>query len=135
MDHSPGFLAHVEGRRPNVHEVSIADTLAALQANAAAVLIDVREDREWNAGHATQATHVARGVIERDIEKLIPDPATPLYLYCGVAFAPFCRPTPCSRWDTPTCTRSSAVGVDGRSRGRRSRCQGPTRRRHAVGTP
>jgi rhodanese-related sulfurtransferase len=60
--------------------------IAALQASTAAVLIDVREDREWNAGHATQATHVARGVIERDIEKLVPDPATPLYLYCGGGF-------------------------------------------------
>ncbi len=86
MDHSPRFLAHVEGRRPNVHEVSIPDTLAALRANTAAVLIDVREDREWNAGHAEQAIHAARGVIERDIEKLVPDPGTPLYLYCGGGF-------------------------------------------------
>ena len=86
MDHSPGFLAHVEGRRPNVHEVSIPETLGALQTNTAAILIDVREDREWDAGHATPAVHVARGVIERDIEKLVPDPATPVYLYCGGGF-------------------------------------------------
>ena len=59
MDHSPGFLAHVEGRRPNVHEVS---------------------------GRAARAIHVARGVIERDIEKLVADPATPVYLYCGGGF-------------------------------------------------
>lgn len=86
MDHSPGFLAHVEGRRPNVHEVTIPETLTALNANAAAVLIDVREDREWNAGHASHAIHMARGVIERDIEQLFPDRATPLYLYCGGGF-------------------------------------------------
>ncbi len=86
MDHSPGFLAHVEGRRPRVHEVSIADTLDALKTQSGAMLIDVREDREWNAGHARDATHVARGVIERDIEKLVPDPATPIYLYCGGGF-------------------------------------------------
>ncbi len=86
MDHSPGFLAHVEGRRPHVHEVSIPDTLAALEADPTALLIDVREDREWNAGRAAQAIHVARGVIERDIEKLVPDPTTPLYLYCGGGF-------------------------------------------------
>ncbi len=86
MDHSPGFLAHVEGRRPHVHEVSIPETLAALQAHPDAVLIDVREDREWLAGHAAHAIHVARGVIERDIEKLVPDPATPIYLYCGGGF-------------------------------------------------
>lgn len=76
----------MEGRRPHVHEVTIADTLAALPQEAGAILIDVREDREWNAGHARAAIHVARGVIERDIEKLVPDPATPLYLYCGGGF-------------------------------------------------
>lgn len=86
MDHSPGFLAHVQARRPHVHEVSVADTLAALAADPNARVIDVREDREWMAGHATGATHAARGVIERDIEKLVPDPNTPLYLYCGGGF-------------------------------------------------
>jgi rhodanese-related sulfurtransferase len=86
MIHSPGFLAHVEGRRPHVREVTIPATLNALATQPNARLIDVREDREWNAGHAAQATHVARGVIERDIEKLVPDPTTPIYLYCGGGF-------------------------------------------------
>lgn len=86
MIHSPKFLAHVEGRRPHVREVAISATLDALASQPNARLIDVREDREWNAGHAVQATHVARGVIERDIEKVVPDPATPIYLYCGGGF-------------------------------------------------
>nr|MCU0649640.1 rhodanese-like domain-containing protein [Gemmatimonadaceae bacterium] len=46
-------------------------------------LVDVREDGEWEIGHATGAMHLGRGVIERDIEVAIPDPATPIYLYCG----------------------------------------------------
>lgn len=86
MDHSPGFLAHVEARRPNVHEVSIADTLDTLATDQGARLIDVREDREWEAGHAAAATHMSRGIIERDIEKAVPDTNTPLYLYCGGGF-------------------------------------------------
>lgn len=86
MDHSPGFLAHVEARRPHVHEVTVAETLAALAADSNARLIDVREDREWMAGHAAGATHTARGVIERDIETLVPALDTPLYLYCGGGF-------------------------------------------------
>jgi|GEM_PF-3235047 len=86
MDHSPGFLAHVAAHRQHVHEVNVAETLAALSADPSARLIDVREDREWMAGHATGATHAARGVIERDIEHLVPALDTPLYLYCGGGF-------------------------------------------------
>lgn len=85
MDHSPGFLAHVEARRAHVHEVSAADAHAAA-AQDGARLIDVREDREFMAEHAVGATHMGRGVIERDIEKAVPDKATPLYLYCGGGF-------------------------------------------------
>ncbi len=86
MDHSPGFLAHVEARRALVHEVSVAEAQAGIAADESARLFDVREDREWMAGHATGAAHLARGVVERDIEKLVPDKATPLYLYCGGGF-------------------------------------------------
>lgn len=83
MEHSPGFLAHVEARRPHVHEVSVAEARAALAEQPKARLIDVREDREFAAAHAVGAMHVARGILERDIERLVPDPGTPIYLYCG----------------------------------------------------
>lgn len=66
-----------------MHEVSVDEARTALAADPSARLLDVREDREWMAAHAEGATHVARGVVERDIEKLVPDPHTPLYLYCG----------------------------------------------------
>ncbi len=69
----------------NVHEVSVAETVAAL-VDPSARLIDVREDREWAAGHAADAVHVARGVIERDIELLMPDRGTLIFLYCGGGF-------------------------------------------------
>ena len=47
------------------------------------VLIDVREDNEWAAGHAAGATHLSKGIIERDIETAIPDKNAPIVLYCG----------------------------------------------------
>jgi rhodanese-related sulfurtransferase len=50
------------------------------------ILIDVREDREWADGHAAGAVHLGKGVIERDIEKDIPDKSTTLVLYCGGGF-------------------------------------------------
>ena len=65
-----------------MHEASIEETLAALETGSARV-IDVREDHEWDEAHVKGAEHLGKGVIERDIEELVPDPATALILYCG----------------------------------------------------
>jgi rhodanese-related sulfurtransferase len=84
--HAPAFLAIVDDSKARVKEVTVAQTLARLKANPKAVLVDVREDREWDAGHAAQAKHLGKGVIERDINEAVPDPATELILYCGGGF-------------------------------------------------
>ena len=81
MHHSPGFLALVEAVHPRVHEVSV-DEARARQA-AGAHVVDVREDGEWAAGHAAGATHIGKGVIERDVERAIPDRGAEIVLYCG----------------------------------------------------
>lgn len=80
--HSPGFLALVEGVRPRVRELSVDETLQAVNGGSAR-LIDVREDNEWEAGHARGAEHLGRGIIERDIETVVPDKDSELILYCG----------------------------------------------------
>jgi rhodanese-related sulfurtransferase len=86
MQHSPGFLKVVEEVRPRIREVTLEETRGRLAANPKAVLIDVREDGEWAAGHAVQAIHLGRGILERDIEKTIPDPEAECVLYCGGGF-------------------------------------------------
>jgi rhodanese-related sulfurtransferase len=83
MQHSPGFLKVVNEVRPLIREVSLEEARRRLEANPKALLIDVREDGEWTAGHARQAIHLGRGVLERDIETRIPDPGTECILYCG----------------------------------------------------
>jgi len=83
MDHSPGFLKIVHEARPRVKEISLEEARARLKQNPQAILLDVREDKEWQDGHAVGARHLGKGVFERDIEKLIPDPNTELILYCG----------------------------------------------------
>jgi len=83
MEHTEGFLKLVEEARRRIHEISVEQTRERLQADEGARLIDVREDREWEAGHAAGAEHLGKGVIERDIERLIPDKSTELILYCG----------------------------------------------------
>lgn len=81
MEHSREFLELAESARSRVKEISVEKTLEKT-ANGAA-LIDVREDNEFAAGHAAGATHLGRGVIERDIVGRFPDKNTELVLYCG----------------------------------------------------
>jgi rhodanese-related sulfurtransferase len=83
MDHSPGFLKIVADAKTRVREITVDQTAAWLKQNPKVVLLDVREDSEWNSGHAVGAVHLGKGVLERDIEKLFPDTATELILYCG----------------------------------------------------
>jgi rhodanese-related sulfurtransferase len=86
MDHSPGFLALVNDARTRVKEISIAEARTRLAANPKAVLIDVREDHEWQAGHAAEAIHLGKGIFERDLEKLQPDKDAEIIMYCGGGF-------------------------------------------------
>ena len=83
MIHTSGFLRLVEDAKTRIREVSVAETQARLQANPAALLIDVREDHEWAAAHAAGAEHLGKGIIERDIEQRAPEKDTELILYCG----------------------------------------------------
>lgn len=84
--HSLRFLALVEETRPRVQEVSIEEVKAKLEAGEAFRLLDVREGEEYARGHLPGAESLCKGIIERDIEKLVPDVETPLVLYCGGGF-------------------------------------------------
>ena len=81
MKHSPGFLRLVDEVRTRVREVDIETALERQKRGAQ--MIDVREDNEWNRGHVARAEHIGKGVIERDIEKLVPDRDAEIILYCG----------------------------------------------------
>jgi len=85
MDHSPGFLKLVEDAKSRVREISVEEALKKLEQGRAK-LIDVREESEWAAGHARGAQHLGKGIIERDIEKKIPDRNAEIVLYCGGGF-------------------------------------------------
>jgi rhodanese-related sulfurtransferase len=81
MKHSEEFLQIVKDARSRVKETDVAKTLERL--NHGATLIDVREDNEFEAGHAKDARHMGRGIIERDIVQTFPEKDTELILYCG----------------------------------------------------
>lgn len=80
--HSPGFLAIVDDAKTRIRELTVEETIKCVNGGEAR-LIDVREDNEWLAGHARNAEHLSRGIIERDIEVVVPDKDAELILYCG----------------------------------------------------
>ena len=84
--HAPEFLKLVQDAKTRVPECTVDDVKKRLDAGDRFLLVDVREDREFVAGHIPGAVHIGKGVIERDIEAKVPDPATPLVLYCGGGF-------------------------------------------------
>ncbi len=86
MEHSPGFLQLVNDAKTRVQEISVAEARARITANPNVVLMDVREDHEWQKDHAEGAVHLGKGILERDLEKLYPDKNTEIIMYCGGGF-------------------------------------------------
>ena len=83
MQHAPGFFKVVNEAMPRIREITLADARALLAKNPKAILMDVREDDEWKNGHAAGAIHLGRGVLERDIETVVPDAGAEIIMYCG----------------------------------------------------
>ena len=81
--HNPAFLALVNDAKSRVREIDIEQYKKMLEDGDPHVLVDVREDSEWAASHASGAEHIGKGVIERDIEAKVPDKNATLVLYCG----------------------------------------------------
>ena len=83
MVHSPGFLKLVNEARSAVKEITIEEARERLARNANALLLDVREDHEWQQGHAVEAVHLGKGILERDLEQMVPDFNREIIMYCG----------------------------------------------------
>ena len=86
MPHNPEFLKLVNDAKSRVKQIDLAGYQRLLGSGAPHILVDTREESEWNAGHVKGAVHLGKGIIERDIETRCPDKAAPLVLYCGGGF-------------------------------------------------
>ncbi|MGB0641448.1 MAG: rhodanese-like domain-containing protein [Myxococcota bacterium] len=84
--HNPGFLSLVEQAKARIPEVTVEQVLQMQSDGMSFILVDVREDSEWAAGHIEGAIHLGKGIIERDIEKTIADKDAVIVLYCGGGF-------------------------------------------------
>lgn len=85
-NHNQGFVNLVNDAKSRVRQVDISEYQKMRASGEEHLLIDVREDNEWNAGHAAGAMHLGKGIIERDIEAAVPDHERKLVLYCGGGF-------------------------------------------------
>lgn len=83
MKHNPGFLKIVEEAKQRVRECTVGDIKDKLDRAERFRFVDVREDNEYETDHATGAIHLGKGVIERDIETVLPNKEEPIVLYCG----------------------------------------------------
>ena len=86
MKHSPAFLKLVEETKARIREMTVEEVQRKQAKGKAFAFVDVREDNEWAQGHAAGAEHIGRGVLERDIENLVPDRDREIVLYCGGGF-------------------------------------------------
>ena len=81
--HPPRFLKIVDDARQRVHEVSVDEVKQRLDRGQKFLLVDVREDSEWDKDHLPGAVHLGKGIIERDIEERVPELNASMVLYCG----------------------------------------------------
>ena len=86
MDHAEGFLNLVRDAKKRIQEEDVRTTKKKLDAGEKMILVDVREESEWARGHIPNAIHLGKGIIERDIEKAIPEKGATVVLYCGGGF-------------------------------------------------
>jgi rhodanese-related sulfurtransferase len=84
--HGEGFLKITADAKQRVKEWNVPEVKRRMDAGEKFLLVDVREDNEWERGHIPGAVHMGRGIIERDIEEAVPDHTARLVLYCGGGF-------------------------------------------------
>ena len=83
MVHNPEFERLVARAKETIQETVVSEVKVRVDRGDPLYFIDVREDHEWQKGHAEGAIHVGRGILERDIERHIPDKDVVIILYCG----------------------------------------------------
>jgi rhodanese-related sulfurtransferase len=86
VKHSPGFLKLVDDAKRRIRQTTPEEVKERLDRGENVLLVDVREDNEWERGRIPGSIRISKGIIERDIETRIPDRDAEIVLYCGGGF-------------------------------------------------
>jgi rhodanese-related sulfurtransferase len=81
--HSQRFVTLVDDAKTRIDEVSPEEVREKQKSDDDFVLLDVREQDEWEKTRIAGAEYLGKGVIERDVEEEYPDVDQELILYCG----------------------------------------------------
>jgi len=84
--HPPRFLKIVDDAKTRVRETNVDAVKARMDRGEKFMLVDVREESEFDKDHLPGAIHLGKGIIERDIEARVPELNTEMILYCGGGF-------------------------------------------------
>ncbi len=106
--HPNRFVSLVEECKKHIKETNVDAVRYRQLEGESLYLIDVREDSEWENGHLPGAIHLGKGVIERDIERVIPDTGAELLLYCGGGYR-----SALAAYNLKKMGYTNAVSVDG----------------------
>ena len=112
QQHSTRFLKIVDEARQQVRETTVPEIKARLDRGERFHLVDVREESEYAAGHVPGAQHIGKGVIERDIEQKVPNPADEIVLYCGGGYR-----SALAAWNLGRMGYTNVISMDGGWRG------------------
>jgi len=78
----PTYRELLRQTRSEISEIDATEARSRIESGEPVVL-DVREQDEWDEGHIAGAVHVPRGHLESRIERLAPDPSRPVVVYCS----------------------------------------------------
>jgi rhodanese-related sulfurtransferase len=69
--------------KERVREVTVEDVMQMRGREGSPLILDIREESEWAAGHMPGAAHLGRGILEARAHQVLPDLALPIVLYCA----------------------------------------------------
>ena len=78
----PTYRELLQQTRSEISEIDASHARHRIESGEP-VVVDVREQDEWDEGHIPGAVHVPRGHLESRIERLAPDTSRPVVVYCS----------------------------------------------------
>jgi sulfur-carrier protein adenylyltransferase/sulfurtransferase len=78
----PNYRELLQQARSEISELDAAQARERIESGEP-VVVDVREQDEWDEGHIPGAVHLPRGHLESRIERLAPDRSRPVVVYCS----------------------------------------------------